>query len=254
MSGSGQVQVACSAGSPSPNYIYRSLDYGTTWAIWNSTNASWYGVALSRAGNRAYACARGGNVWRIIQDAVQWNNFTPYIDNSLYLGNSVRRWVALYAANGTVQTSDSALKDAQPLPYGLNELAQVRTIKYKWKSQAELSESDPQKGFEYFGFCADELAPLFPELVYNEDKDAPAQLNYSEMLPIVVNAVKEMKGMVDTLGAEKAALQASNDALKASNDALKASNDALKAEHDALKTKVNAIAEWLRNTQGVTLS
>jgi hypothetical protein len=160
----------------------------------------------------------------------------------------------LYAGNGTIQTSDSALKDAQPLPYGLNELAQVRTIKYKWKSQADLPESDPQKGFEYFGFCADELAPLFPELVYDEDKDAPAQLNYSEMLPIVVNAVKEMKGMVDTLGAEKAALQASNDALKGDYDALKASNDALKASNDALKTKVNAIAEWLRNTQGVTLS
>jgi photosystem II stability/assembly factor-like uncharacterized protein len=253
MSGSGQVQVGCSSGSPSPNYIYRSLDYGNTWAIWNSTNTSWYGVSMTRSGNRAYACARGGSVWRINQEVLQWNNLTPFLDNSFYLGNSARRWAALYAANGTIQTSDSALKDAVPLPYGLNELVQVRTIKYKWKSQADLAEDDPLKSFEYYGFCADELAPLFPELVYNEDKDSPVQMNYAEMLPVVVNAVKEMKGQLDVVRGDHASLQADHASLKADYASLQADYASLKADHASLKARVSAIADWLRNTQGIVL-
>ena len=83
----------------------------------------------------------------------------------------------------------------------------MRTIKYKWKSQADLPDDDPKKNFEYYGFCADELAPLFPELVYNEDPTAPVQMNYSEILPVVVNAMKEQQVMIVDLQAKNAALE-----------------------------------------------
>jgi hypothetical protein len=139
----------------------------------------------------------------------------PRADNSILLGYSARRWSAVWAVNGTIQTSDSNDKDSQPLLYGMNELLQVRTIKYKWKSQADLPDDDPQKNFQYYGFCADELAPLFPELVYDEDKTTPVQMNYSELLPVVVNALKEMhatgvalKGVVDSQAEQISSLQA----------------------------------------------
>lgn len=138
------------------------------------------------------------------------------------MGSSTKRWRTVFSVNGTVTTSDSSVKDAAPLPYGLREISQVRTIKYKWKSQADLPDEDPEKAFEYYGFCADELRDVFPELVYDENKEAPIQMNYSEMLPVVVNAVKE----------------------------LKAENDALRAEKDRLETRLGVVIEWLRNTQG----
>jgi hypothetical protein len=150
------------------------------------------------------------------------NNMLPVPDNAISLGITSHRWSSVFAGNGTIQTSDGALKDAVPLPYGLREVSQVRTIKYKWKSQADLPDEDPQKAFEYYGFCADELRDVFPELVYDENKEAPIQMNYSEMLPVVVNAVKE----------------------------LKAENDALRAEKDRLETRLGVVIEWLRNTQG----
>jgi len=76
---------------------------------------------------------------------------------------------------------------------------QIRTIKYKWKTQRHLPDSDPTKNFEYYGFCADELPPIFPELIYNEDPTVPMQMNYTEIIPVLVNAIKEQNGMIELL-------------------------------------------------------
>jgi hypothetical protein len=116
----------------------------------------------------------------------------PTRDNLLSIGNATNRWTVVYAVNGTIQTSDSSQKDSQPLVYGLNEIMQMRTILYKWKSQANLPDDDPSKNYKYYGFCADELSPVFPELVYDEDKSVPIQMNYSEIMPVMVNAIKEL--------------------------------------------------------------
>ena len=105
----------------------------------------------------------------------------PSIDNTFVLGSSTKRYTALYAATGTIQTSDSKLKIATPLLYGLKELKQMNTIQYSWK------DGDPTE--QFFGFCAEQLVPLMPELVYTGDVH---QLNYSEVIPVVVNAVKEL--------------------------------------------------------------
>lgn len=103
-------------------------------------------------------------------------------------------------------TSDSSWKEWVPLPYGLDDVLKVQTIMYKWKSQAEMSDDDPAKQYQYFGVCADQLNALFPELIYNEQK--PFQINYAELIPLCVNAIRD-------LDAKNAALQLQIDALVA---------------------------------------
>jgi photosystem II stability/assembly factor-like uncharacterized protein len=213
MSGSGQLQVIGTTGQ-----IYRSVDYGNTWAQTGSTAGTWYGVAVSRAGNRVYASNFPGSVARLGMDVMTYNSIVPFPTNTSSLGASGRNWTTVWTQNGTVSTSDSSLKDWVDLPYGLNEVNKMRTIKYKWKNQANLPDDDPTKNFEYYGFCADELAEVFPELVYNENKDAPIQMNYSEILPVVINAVKELKN-----------------------------------QKDELEAKFDAVINWLKNTQGFVL-
>jgi len=156
----------------------------------------------------------------------------PVVDNTSVCGFSGQRWASVWAANGTIQTSDSKEKDSAPLSYGMNEILQMRTIKYKWKSQADLPDDDPAKNFEYYGFCADELAPLFPELVYNEDTTAPIQMNYSEILPVVVNALKEEH---------------------ASAVALKATVDSQAEQIVSLQTQLGSLLAWAQ-TQGYSAS
>ena len=146
-------------------------------------------------------------LYMVPTNATQMNMY-PGADNGSNLGISGSRWLAVYAVNGAIQTSDSKEKDAVPLSYGLNEILQVRTIKYKWKSQAELPDDAPEKNYQYYGFCADELAPIFPELVYNEDPKVPVQMNYSEIMPVMVNAIKEQNATIVSLQAQVAMLEA----------------------------------------------
>jgi hypothetical protein len=121
----------------------------------------------------------------------------PADDNLIELGGGGVRWKTVYSANGTIQTSDELDKNHVPLTYGLSDLMKVSTIKYKWKSQDALPDDDPKKNYEYFGICARELNELFPELVYNEQE--PYQINYSEIIPVCINAIKDLKKEKDDL-------------------------------------------------------
>jgi hypothetical protein len=112
------------------------------------------------------------------------------VDNLAVCGTAERRWKAVHAAEGVVQTSDTAAKDVlKDLPYGLDELDKVRTVVYRWKGQ-----TDPAM---YYGVCADELVDLFPELVYTTQR--PYQLNYAELVPVLINAVKQLNAKVRAL-------------------------------------------------------
>ena len=146
-------------------------------------------------------------------------NILPNVDNNAGIGNSALRYTYLYAVNGTIQTSDSRTKTAVPLTYGLAELMKVNTINFQWNSQKDLPDDDPEKNFRYFGVCADELVNVFPELVYSHAYDAdgnaildtantqPIQMNYAELLPVVINSVKELKRANDVLVARVSTLE-----------------------------------------------
>lgn len=189
------------------------------------TNAPANPVDVFYNSSRAFAVATTGTLTTSVG---------PLADNAYDCGWSGARWRSVWSANGTIQTSDSNQKDAQPLPYGINEVLQMRTIKYKWKSQADLPDTDPQKNFEYYGFCADELAPIFPELVYDENKEVPVQMNYSEILPVVVNAIKEEHVVITDHTATLAAQQTTMNDHTATLAALQSTITALQAQVSTL--------------------
>ena len=140
---------------------------------------------------------------------------SPSPDNVVSLGSGTNRFTAVYAVNGTIQTSDSNEKNLIMLPYGLNELLQMKTIMFKWKSQDSLPDSDPTKHFQYYGLCADQLAAILPELVYNEDPTAPIQMNYSEIIPIIVKAIQEQNTVIQQQSTQITAHQQEITALQA---------------------------------------
>lgn len=58
----------------------------------------------------------------------------PYADNTISLGNGSFRWSEIYAANGTINTSDvRQKKDIAPLPSMTALLREVRPISFKFK-------------------------------------------------------------------------------------------------------------------------
>jgi hypothetical protein len=146
------------------------------------------GTHVSFLNTNAVTFDSGGSL--SLSGVIVGSSIYPATDNASTIGSGTNRYAAIYATNGTIQTSDETEKDFVPLTYGLSNLMNISTIKYKWKSQASLSNDDPEKNYEYYGVLADELDSIFPELVYNQQR--PYQLNYSELIPILINAIKEL--------------------------------------------------------------
>ena len=113
------------------------------------------------------------------------------LDNQMICGSTSQRWVSVAAVNGTIQTSDISLKNYTELSYGLKDVLKIKTIKYSWKNSKDTHE--------YYGLDADNLRTIFKELVYDEDPKLPLQLNYSEIIPVLVNSIKELNTRIEVL-------------------------------------------------------
>ena len=142
-------------------------------------------------------------------------NLVPITDNTaaLTIGTSTNRWNTIYAANGTIQTSDGNLKkNIAPLSYGLSELLQLRPVSYHWKSEKfNALEIPNEKKQLKLGLIAQEVEKIIPEVVYTNsyqqmgsDESQPLQLvksktigiNYEELLPVLVKAKQEQDQII----------------------------------------------------------
>jgi len=107
---------------------------------------------------------------------------------------------------GTVigaQTSDERIKNILgPVEYGLDTLKQIEPVRYSLQSEPET---------EKLGFIAQQVQPLVPQSVFDtgehiegEPEDAPTKLGmeYVALIPVLVNAIKELSAEVDALKAQ----------------------------------------------------
>lgn len=157
-----------------------------------------YGSASGAIANYGvYGTASGGSY-----------NWAGYFNGSVY-------------TTGSYQSSDERLKkNIQPLDNKeiLTNLTQVTPRRYEYLTADELRAQDlpalnTKKG-EHFGFLAQELEAVFPELVtevrhvLNEGTDklneAPQTvttkaINYQELTVLLLAAVQELKAEVETL-------------------------------------------------------
>jgi hypothetical protein len=118
-------------------------------------------------------------------------SITPNIDNTYTDGNSTYRWSAVYAANGTIQTSDQRLKsNVTDLNYGLPDLLKLRPISFTWTAQ-------PQQGTQ-LGFLAQDVQPVFPEIVnVGDDSNHTLGLTYTEFIPVIVKSIQQIVSISD---------------------------------------------------------
>jgi hypothetical protein len=113
------------------------------------------------------------------------------VDNTYTFGDSTHRWEAVYAANGTIQTSDARWKEeVLDLAYGLDEIAALRPVSFEWRD-------DPGDDVHY-GLIAQEVAEIMPGLIQEgENPDDPLGLNYSELVPVLVGAIQEQQDQIE---------------------------------------------------------
>lgn len=74
------------------------------------------------------------------------SHLTPSADNSKTCGTSVARWSAVWAANGTIQTSDKRdKKDIADVPLGLDFIRQLRPRVFRWRDTPDTQAEQEAK-------------------------------------------------------------------------------------------------------------
>ncbi len=110
------------------------------------------------------------------------------------------------------QQSDARSKqDISPLKSGLSTLVQLKPVSYRWKApetSAPLAKKASAKGDSVqvsygpanesglqLGFLAQDVAQVMPEIV-NTDENGNMMVNYTAMIPLLVESVKELQQSV----------------------------------------------------------
>ena len=171
------------------------LNYGSTgggvfWTGLSSANTAAIlttkPLVLGANNGLIFSGSNGGEHLRITTNGT----VLPGLDNAQNLGGFFARWSAVWAANGTIQTSDARLKKSiTPLSYGLQQVMQLRPVSFQWKDHAD--------GRTHLGLIAQDVEKLIPEAVaVDKDPAAPLGMSYTSLVPVLVRAIQEQQGLL----------------------------------------------------------
>jgi len=157
----------------------------------------------------------------------------PFADNTYTLGGTGFRWSAVWAATGTIQTSDARDKaDVQDSALGLDFINALRPVSYKWIVGGNVVTSE-QDGVDeegnpvyrtvvtsrpgvrtHWGLLAQEVKAACDAAGvdfggYIEAEDGKLGLRYDQFIAPLIKAVQELKAANDALAARVSALEAS---------------------------------------------
>jgi hypothetical protein len=152
---------------------------------------------------------------------VTQSELKPGSDNAFKLGISGTRWSEVWAANGTIQTSDARQKTAvADSDLGLAFVESLRPVSYKWlvgqnvlAEQADGTKAlTPQPGVRvHYGFISQEVEETlagkdFAGFIHDSGTDEYG-LRYAEFIAPLTKAVQELSAQVKALQAEIAILK-----------------------------------------------
>ncbi|MDR2980305.1 MAG: tail fiber domain-containing protein [Bacteroidales bacterium] len=161
-----------------------------------------------------------------------------YKNNHLRIGKADYRTNIIYTYTlnyqTLVQNSDARLKEnIRTCPSFLIKLKDVNTYTYNYTDdyfRDFTAEQKQEAQKTEFGFLAQELQEIFPELVHEDDSTGILSINYVGMIPILTSAVNELRQ-------EKESQQGREE--EQQRELLK-EVEALKEEIETLKTALNA--------------
>jgi hypothetical protein len=160
--------------------------------------------------NHALRCETTGQGIKITGTDSGGGRVIPAADNAGYIGEGSNRWIAVYAVNGSIQTSDKTEKNTiVESDLGLNFVNKLKPVSYKWnakqlgnKTHYGLIAQDIEEAVKSEGKTLDDFAA-----VTKEDGVAMG-LGYCELISPLIKAIQELSTEVTTLKTKVAALEA----------------------------------------------
>lgn len=198
---SSDVVATADNGNETTNYVdlgINSSGYSATGILGGANNAYLYTtgndfVIGNSTNNKSlifYTTTAGVNTERM---RINSAGLIPGQDNTYSAGNTTNRWTAVWATNGTIQTSDIRLKkNIHPLGYGLQEILRLQPVSYDWKDNS---------GSNKIGLIAQEVKKVIPQVVSGNEEKENLGMNYAELVPVLINSIKELNKKIENLEA-----------------------------------------------------
>jgi hypothetical protein len=169
----------------------------------NDTNTAVYNLALQPSGGNIYigttspVSSTSAKLQFLFNGLIEYGiNFrsTSADSNPINFTSSTgtRAGYILQDATGVflVSVSDYRLKEDLNAFNGLDLVSKINVYDYKWKDQDKRS----------FGVMAHELQEVVPQAAFGEkDAEIMQGVNYSTLVPILIQAIKELKAEIDIL-------------------------------------------------------
>jgi len=150
--------------------------------------------------------------------------FYPNADNSIPVGKSGKRWSAIWAANGTIQTSDEREKtEITDAALGTDFIKSLRPVSYKWIEGGKIGVEGERDTYEsvpgtrtHWGFIAQEVKQAVDAagvdfggwvLTDKDDPDSQQALRYDQFIAPLTKALQEALAKIETLETRLTALE-----------------------------------------------
>ena len=146
----------------------------------------------------------------------------PQTDNSIAMGGPSNRWTAVFAVNGSIQTSDERQKtEITDSALGAEFVKSLRPVSYKWieGGKRHTGEYDEDNNYIYesvpgqrthWGFIAQEVKQSVDDagvdfggwvLTDKDDPDSEQALRYDQFIAPLTKALQEALAKIETLEA-----------------------------------------------------
>lgn len=123
----------------------------------------------------------------------------PTADNAYTCGGLGYRFTAVYATNGTIQTSDKRAKRDIGESLGVDFIKKLKPVSYRWNEDADMSNK--KQGFIVQDIL--EVEPKFAGVVKGDTPDDLMGLQYTELLAPIVSTLQQVLSRLDTLEQSK---------------------------------------------------
>ena len=124
-----------------------------------------------------------------------------------YMGTSGNYWYQMYArdynaAGNYYYFSDKKIKEnVRPIDGALEKLMKIEGVVYDRKKGNLYNEKDPESNYNRLGFIAQNLQEVIPSAVTTDKERGILKAEYTSVLPVLVEAVKEQQYQIEELRA-----------------------------------------------------
>ena len=107
-------------------------------------------------------------------------------------------WLTVWCRSVTEVSDARAKAHVRPITHALDNVMQLRGVSYRWQPAPGAREADDDG--EHLGLIAQEVRQVLPQAVTVNERGAG--ITYSALVPVLIEAMKELKAQVDELQAQ----------------------------------------------------